>query len=77
MTIQYRDDAPLTVPMAIDLYNRSRLAERRPVQRCNDRLLTRLDGGDDGRQLWLGEGLVELAQVRASDKAAAGANQHQ
>lgn len=33
MTIQYRDDASLTVPMAIDLYNRSTLGERRPVQR--------------------------------------------
>jgi ribosomal protein S18 acetylase RimI-like enzyme len=33
MTIQYRDDASLTVPMAIDLYNRSRLGARRPVHR--------------------------------------------
>jgi GNAT superfamily N-acetyltransferase len=33
MTIQYRDDASLTVSMAIDLYNRSTLGERRPVHR--------------------------------------------
>jgi len=33
MIIQYRDDAPLTVPVAIDLYNRSKLGERRPVHR--------------------------------------------
>ncbi len=33
MTIQYRDDATLTVPVAIDLYNRSTLGARRPVHR--------------------------------------------
>jgi predicted N-acetyltransferase YhbS len=33
MTIRYRDDAPLTVPVAIDLYNRSTLGGRRPVHR--------------------------------------------
>lgn len=33
MTIQYRDDASLTVPVAIDLYNRSTLGARRPVNR--------------------------------------------
>ncbi len=33
MTLQYRDDAPLTVDAAIDLYNRSTLGERRPVHR--------------------------------------------
>jgi predicted N-acetyltransferase YhbS len=33
MTIQYRDDASLTVPVAIDLYNRSTLGARRPVHR--------------------------------------------
>jgi predicted N-acetyltransferase YhbS len=33
MIIQYRDDAPLTVAAAIDLYNRSGLGERRPVDR--------------------------------------------
>jgi predicted N-acetyltransferase YhbS len=33
MTIQYRDDASLTVPVAIDLYNRLTLGARRPVQR--------------------------------------------
>ncbi len=33
MIIQYRDDALLTVEVAIDLYNRSTLGERRPVHR--------------------------------------------
>jgi predicted N-acetyltransferase YhbS len=33
MIIRYRDDAPLTVDAAIELYNRSTLGERRPVQR--------------------------------------------
>jgi predicted N-acetyltransferase YhbS len=33
MIIRYRDDAPLTVAAAIELYNRSTLGERRPVQR--------------------------------------------
>jgi len=33
MNIRYRDDAPLTVAEAIDLYNRSTLGERRPVHR--------------------------------------------
>ena len=33
MNIIYRDDAPLTVAAAIDLYNRSTLGERRPVHR--------------------------------------------
>lgn len=33
MIIHYRDDALLTVEVAIDLYNRSTLGERRPVHR--------------------------------------------
>jgi predicted N-acetyltransferase YhbS len=33
MIIRYRDDAPLTVDAAIELYNRSTLGERRPVHR--------------------------------------------
>ena len=33
MIIRYRDDAPLTVAAAIELYNRSTLGERRPVTR--------------------------------------------
>jgi ribosomal protein S18 acetylase RimI-like enzyme len=33
MIIQYRDDAELTVAAAIDLYRRSGLGERRPVDR--------------------------------------------
>ena len=33
MTIQYRDDASLSVPVAIDLYRRSTLGARRPVHR--------------------------------------------
>lgn len=33
MIIRYRDDAPLTVAAAIELYNRSTLGERRPVDR--------------------------------------------
>ena len=31
MAITYRDDARLSVPQAIDLYRRSTLGERRPV----------------------------------------------
>jgi predicted N-acetyltransferase YhbS len=33
MNIRYRDDAKLTVEQAIDLYRRSTLGERRPVDR--------------------------------------------
>lgn len=33
MDIEYRDDAPVTVDEAIDLYRRSTLGERRPVDR--------------------------------------------
>ncbi len=33
MIITYRDDAPLSVAAAIDLYRRSTLGERRPVDR--------------------------------------------
>lgn len=33
MDIEYREDAPLTVEIAIDLYKRSTLGERRPVDR--------------------------------------------
>jgi predicted N-acetyltransferase YhbS len=33
MIIRYRDDAPVTVAAAIELYNRSTLGERRPVNR--------------------------------------------
>jgi predicted N-acetyltransferase YhbS len=33
MTIMYRDDASLSVAVAIDLYNRSTLGARRPVNR--------------------------------------------
>lgn len=33
MNIEYRDNAVLTADMAIDLYNRSTLGERRPVDR--------------------------------------------
>lgn len=33
MKIEYRDDAEITVELAIDLYKRSTLGERRPVNR--------------------------------------------
>ena len=33
MNIEYRDDAVISVDEAIDLYNRSTLGERRPVER--------------------------------------------
>ena len=33
MNIEYRDDAKITVEVAIDLYKRSTLGERRPVDR--------------------------------------------
>lgn len=33
MNIEYRDDAKITVEIAIDLYKRSTLGERRPVDR--------------------------------------------
>ena len=33
MDIEYKNDAAITVEQAIDLYNRSTLGERRPVDR--------------------------------------------
>lgn len=33
MKIEYRDDAPISVDLAIDLYKRSTLGERRPIHR--------------------------------------------
>lgn len=33
MDIAYRDDAKITVEVAIDLYKRSTLGERRPIDR--------------------------------------------
>ena len=34
MNIAYRDDAKITIEAAIDLYKRSTLGERRPVDRA-------------------------------------------
>lgn len=69
MTIQYRDDAPLSVPVAIDLYNRSTLGKRRPVDRpdifagmLKNANLT-VTAWDGGRLIGIARSLTDLTYV--------------
>ncbi len=62
MTIDYRDDAEITVEAAIDLYNRSTLGERRPVHRP-DIFAEMLRHADLTITAWDGERLVGIART--------------
>ena len=62
MNIQYRDDAPLTVAAAIELYNRSTLGERRPVHRP-DIFAGMLENANLTVTAWDGERLVGIART--------------
>src|ERR1700743_1009767 len=69
MTISYRDDASLTVAMAIDLYNRSRLGERRPVHRPDtfkgmlENANLTVTGWDGGRLIAIARSLTDFTYV--------------
>lgn len=62
MTIDYRDNTPISVETAIDLYNRSTLGERRPVQRP-DIFASMLQHADLLITAWDGERLVGIART--------------
>jgi len=62
VNIQYRDDAPLTVAAAIELYNRSTLGERRPVHRP-DIFAGMLENANLTVTAWDGERLVGIART--------------
>ncbi len=62
MTIDYRDNTPISVEAAIDLYNRSTLGERRPVQRP-DIFASMLQHADLLITAWDGERLVGIART--------------
>ena len=62
MIIRYRDDAPLTVAAAIDLYKRSTLGERRPVTRP-DIFAGMLKNATLTLTAWDGEQLVGIART--------------
>ncbi|WP_412480576.1 GNAT family N-acetyltransferase [Azonexus sp. IMCC34839] len=61
MEIQYRDDAEITVEAAIDLYRRSTLGERRPVDRP-DRFAEMLKHANLTISAWHGGRLVGIAR---------------
>jgi GNAT superfamily N-acetyltransferase len=61
MNIEYRDDARLTVEAAIDLYRRSTLGERRPIDRP-DIFEGMLDHAGLTITAWDGERLVGIAR---------------
>ena len=69
MTIQYRDDASLTVSMAIDLYNRSTLGERRPVHRPDifagmlENASLTVTAWDGGRLIGISRSLTDFTYV--------------
>ena len=60
--IQYENDKPITVEQAIDLYNRSTLGERRPVDRP-DIFAKMLAHADLMITAWDGEKLVGIART--------------
>jgi GNAT superfamily N-acetyltransferase len=62
MPITYTDNAPLTVELAIDLYNRSTLGERRPVHRP-DIFQGMLENASVTVTAWDGERLVGIART--------------
>lgn len=61
MNIEYRDNAVLTADMAIDLYNRSTLGERRPVGRP-DIFEGMIGNADVMVTAWDGNRLVGIAR---------------
>ena len=69
MTIQYRDDASLTVPMAIDLYHRSTLGQRRPVDRPDifagmlENASLTVTAWDGGRLIGISRSLTDFTYV--------------
>lgn len=62
MQIDYRDDAPITAAQAIDLYRRSTLGERRPVDRP-DVFEAMLANASLVVSAWQGERLVGIART--------------
>lgn len=62
MTITYRDDAVLTAEEAIDLYRRSTLGERRPVDRP-DIFASMLSHTDLLITAWSGQKLVGISRT--------------
>ncbi len=62
MTIDYRDDASLAVTDAIDLYRRSTLGARRPVERP-DIFAGMLQNADVTVTAWDGQRLVGIART--------------
>ncbi len=62
MSLIYRDDADLTVEQAIDLYRRSTLGERRPVDRP-DIFRSMLDHANLTVTAWDGDRLVGIART--------------
>lgn len=62
MAIEYRDDADLTAAAAIDLYNRSTLGERRPVDRP-DIFEGMIGNADVTITAWDGDRLVGIART--------------
>ncbi|MDP1651569.1 MAG: GNAT family N-acetyltransferase [Rhodocyclaceae bacterium] len=62
MTIDYRDDADISVETAIDLYKRSTLGERRPVDRP-DIFAAMLKHADLTVTAWDGARLVGIART--------------
>lgn len=62
MTIHFRDDVLLTAEQAIDLYNRSTLGERRPVDRPDtfDRMMK---NASFSVTAWDGEKVVGIART--------------
>lgn len=62
MTITYRDDAPITVDQAIDVYRRSTLGERRPVDRP-DIFADMLRNASVTVTAWDGDLLVGIART--------------
>ena len=61
MNIAYRDDAKITVEAAIDLYKRSTLGERRPVDRP-DIFEGMLNNSNLTITAWHGERLVGISR---------------
>ncbi len=62
MAITYRDDAPITVAEAIDVYTRSTLGERRPIDRP-DIFAGMLRNASLTLSAWDGDRLVGIART--------------
>lgn len=62
MDIEYRDDADITVEAAIDLYRRSTLGERRPIDRP-DIFEGMLKNADLTISAWHGDRLVGISRA--------------